>query len=238
VTVPDLSGKTQDQATALITGQGLTVGTISRQASTEQQKDTVLSSDPASGQQVDPSTPVSLVIGGGPNTLAVPNVVGQGQDQAISTLEGAGFTGSISTIQQRSLEPEGRVVTIDPAAGSQAAPDTRITLGVSTGSIELPDVRGLTESAARQQLVAAGIDNGDIESTNAESDTVAAGNVVNTDPGPRAAVAAGDTITLLIAVPIPSEAPATSTAPTTKATPTTTSPTTTAAATTSSNGNG
>ena len=44
----------------------------------------------------------------------------------------------------------------------------------------------------------------------AESDTVAAGNVVGTDPGPRAPVAAGDQITLLIAVPIPSEAPSSS----------------------------
>jgi serine/threonine-protein kinase len=232
VTVPDLAGKTQDEATALITGEGLTVGTISREASTEQQKDTVLRSDPGSGDQVDPSTPVALVIGGGPNTVAVPDVVGQDQAAAIRTLEGAGFTGSISTIQLRSLEPEGQVVTMDPAAGSQAAPDTRITLSISTGSIELPDVRGLSESAAREQLVAAGIDNGDIETTNAESDTVAAGNVVNTDPGPRAPVAAGDPITLLIAVPIPSEAPATSSAPTTEATPTSTAPTTTPAPTT------
>ncbi|WP_216871046.1 Stk1 family PASTA domain-containing Ser/Thr kinase, partial [Modestobacter excelsi] len=218
VTVPDLTGKTQDEATAAITGAGLTVGTISREASTEEQRDTVLSSDPASGEKADPQAPVRLVIGGGPNTIAVPDVVGQDQDAAMSALEGAGFTGSISTQQERSLAPEGQVISVDPAAGSQAAPDTRITLRVSTGSIELPDVRGLTESAAREQLVAAGIDNGNIESTNAESDAVAAGNVVNSDPGPRAAVAEGDVITLLIAVPIPSEAPTTPTTPTTPAT--------------------
>src|SRR4051812_39979252 len=42
VTVPDLTGKSQDEATALITQAGLTVGTISRQASTPEQKDTVV----------------------------------------------------------------------------------------------------------------------------------------------------------------------------------------------------
>jgi beta-lactam-binding protein with PASTA domain/tRNA A-37 threonylcarbamoyl transferase component Bud32 len=223
VTVPDLTGKTQDEATAAITGAGLTVGTISREASTEAQRDTVLSSDPASGEKADPQAPVRLVIGGGPNTIAVPDVVGQDQDAAVSALEGAGFTGSISTQQERSLAPEGQVISVDPAAGSQAAPDTRITLSIPTGSIELPDVRGLTESAAREQLVAAGIDNGNIESTNAESDAVAAGNVVNSDPGPRAAVAEGDVVTLLIAVPIPSEAPPTPTTPAT--TPPSTTPT-------------
>jgi len=223
VTVPDLAGKSQDDATALITQAGLTVGTVSREASTQEQKDTVLSSDPASGAKADPQTPVSLVIGGGPNTLAVPDVTSQEQATAIARLKSAGFTGSISTDQVSSLAPSGTVVASDPAAGSQAAPDVAIRLSISTGTISLPDVRGMTESAARQQLVGAGIDNGDITTTNAESDTVAAGNVVNTDPGPRAAVAAGDTITLLIAVPVPSAAPTTSATAT--ATPTA-SPTT------------
>jgi beta-lactam-binding protein with PASTA domain/tRNA A-37 threonylcarbamoyl transferase component Bud32 len=231
VTVPDLRGKTQDEATALITQAGLTVGTISREASTAAEKDKVLSSDPATGGEVDPQAPVDLVIGSGPNTVAVPDVTGQSQADAIARLKSAGFTGSISTSQVDSLEPDGTVVQIDPQAGSQAPPDVAIRLSVSTGTIPLPDVRGLTESAAREQLVAAGIDNGNIVSTNVESDTVAPGNVVDTEPGPRAPVAAGDEITLLIAVPIPR---ATATTPaTTSATPPTTSPTATPTATTS-----
>jgi serine/threonine-protein kinase len=230
VTVPDLRGKTQDEATALITQQGLTVGTVSREASTAEQKDRVLSSDPAVGAKADRQTPVNLVIGSGPNTVAVPDVTGQSQADAIARLKSAGFTGSISTDQADSLEPKGTVVQIDPAAGSQAPPDVAIRLSVSTGTIPLPDVRGLTESAAREQLVGAGIDNGNIVSTNAESDTVAAGNVVSTEPGPRAPVAAGDEIALLIAVPIPR---ATATTPaTTSATPPTTSPTATPTTTT------
>jgi serine/threonine-protein kinase len=81
--------------------------------------------------------------------------------------------------------------------------------------------------------VAAGIDNGSIETTNAESDAVAAGNVVNTDPGPRSPVGSGDVVTLLIAVPVPSQAPTTppTTSTTTSTTPTP-APTSTAATTT------
>jgi beta-lactam-binding protein with PASTA domain/tRNA A-37 threonylcarbamoyl transferase component Bud32 len=209
VAVPVLEGKTQEEAQTLLTQQGLTVGTISQETSTEAQRGTVLSSDPAAGRKVDAQTAVALVIGGGPNTLPVPDVVGQTQDAAINRLESAGFTGTKNTSQVNSLEPEGTVVSVDPAVGSQAAPDAAIRLNISTGTISLPDVRGLAESAAREQLVAAGIDNGDIETANGESDTVAPGTVVSTDPGPRAAVAKGDVITLLIAVPIPSEAPTT-----------------------------
>jgi beta-lactam-binding protein with PASTA domain/tRNA A-37 threonylcarbamoyl transferase component Bud32 len=225
-TVPPLEGLTLEAATAAITSAGLTVGTVSREASTDAQKDTVLSSRPASGTKADKQTPVDLVIGSGPNTLAVPNVVGQDQATARARLKSAGFTGSTSTDQVDSLEPEGTVVKVDPPVGSQAAPDVDIRLGVSTGTIPLPDVRGLTEAVARQQLVAAGIDNGKIDSNNVESDTVAPGNVVNTDPGPRAPVGQDDTITLLVAVPIPSSSP---TPTTTSAAPTTTATTTSAA---------
>jgi serine/threonine-protein kinase len=225
VTVPAVQGRTQDEAKALITQAGLTVGTISQEASTAAQKGTVLGSTPAAGAKADPQTPVSLVIGGGPNTLAVPNVVGQKQAEAITRLKSAGFTGSISTDQVNALEPQGAVVQIDPTVGSQAAPDVAIRLGVSTGTISLPDVRGLTESAARQALVQAGIDNGKIQTTSAESDTVAAGSVVNTDPGPKSSVGSGDVVTLLIAVAVPTKAP--TTAPTTSATATATGTATT-----------
>jgi beta-lactam-binding protein with PASTA domain/tRNA A-37 threonylcarbamoyl transferase component Bud32 len=227
VTVPALEGRTQDEATALITDAGLTVGTVSRETSTEEQKDTVLRSDPAAGTRADRQAPVALVIGGGPNTIALPDVVGRAQADAIARLKSAGFTGSISTDQVDSLEPEGTVVQTDPAVGSQAAPDVAIRLSVSTGTIPLPDVRGLTEADARRALGEAGIDNGDITTNNAESDTVAAGNVVGTDPGPRAPVATGDVVTLLIAVPIPSEAPtspATSPSPSPGPDPTSSSP--------------
>jgi serine/threonine-protein kinase len=184
----------------------------------------VLSSTPGPGTQADPETPVSLVIGGGPNTLAVPDVSGDEQADAIARLKNAGFTGSISTDQVDSLEAEGTVVQIDPAVGSQAAPDVAIRLSVSTGTVSLPDVRGLSESAAREQLLGAGIDNGDITTANVESDTVAAGNVVNSEPGPRAAVASGDPITLLIAVPVPTAAPSTSAAPTSSTPPSSSAP--------------
>jgi len=54
---------------------------------------------------------------------------------------------------------------------------------------------------------------------------VAAGNVVSSDPSAKSSVGATDPIVLLIAVPIPSQAPVTTTA-TTPPTTTTAAPTT------------
>ncbi|MGY1839359.1 MULTISPECIES: Stk1 family PASTA domain-containing Ser/Thr kinase [unclassified Modestobacter] len=228
VSVPTLEGLTRAEALAALVDEGLTEGTITTAPSTEEQRDRVLSSDPPVGTEVPPQTPVDLVIGAGPETLTVPEVIGLTESGARSSLNTAGFTGNVNATPVDSLEPEGRVVAIDPGEGTQAPPDQTFTLGISTGSIELRDVAGLTEEAARQALTADGIPASAITAQNVERNDVAPGTVVGTDPGARTQVSAGDTVTLLLAVPEPADAtdPAPTATPTTTppATPTTTPP--------------
>jgi serine/threonine-protein kinase len=201
---------------------------VSTGPSTAAQKGTVLSTDPASGTQVAPGSTVNLVVGAGPDTLAIPQVVGLTEAGAKANLKAQGFTGSVDTNQVDSLEPAGRVVAIDPAEGAQAAPDAKISLSVSIGSVALPPVAGKDEAAARAALTALGISNGDIVTTNVESDTVAPGLVVGTEPGVNNRVTAGQEITLELAVPVPSATTTPSATPTASPTRTTTPPTTSA----------
>ncbi|MGY1843350.1 Stk1 family PASTA domain-containing Ser/Thr kinase [Modestobacter sp. SYSU DS0875] len=222
-TVPTLVDLTRQEALAEIVAADLTEGTITTEPSTEEQRDRVLRSDPAAGEEVDPGTPVALVIGAGPEAVTVPEVIGLTESGARNSLSTAGFTGIVNASQVDSLEPAGRVVSISPGEGTQAPPDQTFTLGISTGSVELPDVSGQTEQAARQALLDAGIPAGNITAQNVERGDVAPGTVVGTEPGARTQVTAGDTITLLLAVPEPTD-------PTPSATPTAT-PTETAAGT-------
>jgi beta-lactam-binding protein with PASTA domain/tRNA A-37 threonylcarbamoyl transferase component Bud32 len=219
VAVPDLAGQTQEAATAALTTQQLKAGPVTTEASPTVVKGAVIRTDPVAGSQVAPDSAVSLVVSTGPAIVGIPDVAGQQASAARDRLKAAGFTGDVSTDQVDNLAPEGTVVESDPPAGTQAAPDDDIRLKISTGTVDLPDVRGLTAAAARERLIAAGIDNGKITENNAESDTVAPGNVVNTDPGPRSPVSVDDEITLLVAVPVPAEPAPTSAAPTTTAAP-------------------
>jgi serine/threonine-protein kinase len=225
VAVPALVGMTQADAEAAITGAGLKVGTVSSEASSAEDAGKVTDSNPASGAQVDEGSTVDIVVGAGPNTIAIPNVVNLFEQEAIDTLRAAGFeNASINTREVDSLVEAGRVVTVTPAQGSQAAPDSTITLEISSGSIPLPDVTNQTEAAARQALVDAGFSANQITTSNVERDDVAPGTVVGTEPGANTPVGPNDTINLLVAVGVPPE----TTAPTT----TTATTTTTAAPTT------
>jgi serine/threonine-protein kinase len=158
----------------------------------------VVSSDPASGASVAKGTAVKLVISAGPDTVAVPNVVGLSEAKARDTLKKAGFT-SVSSGPTDSLEDQGNVVAVDPAEGTQAAKSETITLRISTGTIKVPDVKGKTEAEARGILTAAGFSAGQIRSSEVDAGTSTPGSVVNTDPGTGTAVGRGDTITLQVA---------------------------------------
>src|SRR4051794_4441344 len=197
VAVPTVAGQTLDAARAAIEGAGLKVGEVTTQASTTVAEGNVIESNPSAGAKVDEGSEVKLAVSGGPDTIAVPNVVGLTEDKARSTLEQAGFT-SVNSRQTDSLEDEGNVVAVDPAEGAQAAPNAPITLQVSTGTIKVPDVTGKTEAEARTILTGAGFANSQIGTAEVESESVPAGSVVATDPRAGSAVGAGEAITLQI----------------------------------------
>jgi serine/threonine-protein kinase len=218
VQVPPLANLQQAAAEQAVTDAGLEVGTVTTEASTSVAEGLVIRSSPASGAQVQKGSTVDLFVSGGPDTVAIPNVVGLDEERARGTLDQAGFT-SINTAQVDSLEEEGTVVAVSPAEGAQAARSTPIRLQISTGTIRLPDVANRGEEEARRILTEAGFSPGQIVNQNAERDDVAAGTVVGTEPGTGTAVGAGEEIVLLIAVPTPPEP-----TPTPTATPSTTPP--------------
>jgi beta-lactam-binding protein with PASTA domain len=198
VQVPVVAGQAEAAARTAIEGAGLTVGEVTTQASTSVAQGVVIGSDPSAGASVEKNSKVNLVVSGGPDTLAVPNVVGLTLDRARSTLEQAGFT-SVNSRETDSLEKAGNVVAIDPGEGEQAAPNTPITLQVSTGTIKIPEVAGKTEAEARKILTDLGFTDGQIVSEDVESGTVPVGSVVGIDPRAGSAVGAGEDITLQIA---------------------------------------
>ncbi|MGY1807572.1 Stk1 family PASTA domain-containing Ser/Thr kinase [Blastococcus sp. SYSU D00669] len=206
VAVPNVVNLAQADAESQITGAGLVVGDVTTAPSTAEQAGQVLSTDPAAGASVDEGTEVDLTVGAGPDTVAVPAVIGLDVDEARDNLRGAGFTGNINTEQVDSLAPEGEVVDVDPAQGSQAALDAEITLSVSDGDAPVPAVVGQQQAAAEQTLSEAGFGNVTVEQVESEEP---AGTVLGVTPGEGQQASADTEITLQVAsAPAePTEAP-------------------------------
>jgi eukaryotic-like serine/threonine-protein kinase len=226
VPVPQVVGVQQASAEKLLTDAKLEVGEITpRPTTNDAQVGVVLESTPGPGAEVDEGSAVDLVVGAAPDTIAVPAVVGLSEEDARDALDRAGFTGSINTEQADSTDPEGTVVGVEPERGASVPPNTTITLSVSDGTVEIPNVRGQSREEAIKTLRDAGLTN--ISETSVERSDVEPGTALGTEPGAGSQAGADDQITLQLAVPVPTEPSTSESPPPPSASPTpTASPTT------------
>ncbi|TFV57559.1 Stk1 family PASTA domain-containing Ser/Thr kinase [Geodermatophilus sp. DF01-2] len=195
VEVPQLVGQQQEAAEALLADVGLELGDVATQVTEDETEvGTVLDSTPASGAQVDEGTAVALTVGVEPDTVEVPAVVGLDADRAETTLENAGFE-SVTTEEVDSLRPGGTVTGVEPGEGESVDPSTTITLQVSDGDAEVPDVVGQQQAAATQALRDAGF--AVVVPEEVASDQPE-GTVIATDPAGGAQATADEQITLQV----------------------------------------
>jgi serine/threonine-protein kinase len=157
-------------------------------------KGDAVGTDPPAGERVRTNTPVTLIVSSGPELLDVPDVTGDDQDTATSTLQDAGF--EVKAVEQFSDSVgAGQVISQDPAGGKQLAKGHVVTLTVSKGgeTVPVPDVSGASVADARKTLEGAGL--------KVKVRQLFGGNgrqVFSTDPPSGSDVHRGDTITLYV----------------------------------------
>ncbi|NCB06518.1 MAG: PASTA domain-containing protein [Clostridia bacterium] len=85
ISVPNVIGLTQAAASGLITGAGLTLGTVAQEFHATVPAGTVFAQNPAAGSSLPPGGAVALTVSKGPapvEFVTVPNVTGQTQATA------------------------------------------------------------------------------------------------------------------------------------------------------------
>ena len=132
VEVPAVAGQPLTAAMQAITGAGLKVGTSTRQTDDKIEKDQVISTAPAAGQQVTKGSTVALVVSNGAGGVAVPKVTYRGLGYARKTLPAAGLkVGRINYITDEDRAP-GVVLVQNPAAGATATKGSAVDLTINT----------------------------------------------------------------------------------------------------------
>jgi serine/threonine-protein kinase len=80
---------------------------------------------------------ITVTVSSGPETVKVPPMIGQTQDQAQSTLTNAGLTlGNVDN--EFSDRPEGTVINSDPEVGTPVGPKSPVNLVISRGPEPTP----------------------------------------------------------------------------------------------------
>ena len=142
--LPELTGKTLDEAKTTLNGAEMALGPITETFDEKAPAGTVLAQAPRSGNPVRHGTPVGLTVSKGPQPIPVPDVRGQEQDAAVKALEAAGLKAVVAPepVNDKKV-PEGAVVAQDPASGNLTKGGT-VTLTISKGPklVEVPSFIG------------------------------------------------------------------------------------------------
>lgn len=132
VSVPNVVGLQQAAAVRRLESAGLRA--LVKYVSSSKPSGQVVGQNPGAGTSVAKGSRVTLAVSVGPGSttrVAVPDVVGQDEQQATTTLQDAGFEVQVVTIDTGDPSQEGTVVDEQPAGGSRAPQGSLVTIYVS-----------------------------------------------------------------------------------------------------------
>lgn len=188
VTVPDLRGKTEEEAKTITNDMKLGIQPMGEEAS-DQAKGTISSQDIPEGSKVEPYTTIKYYISKGAQQVTIPDMDGRTGVDAQQTLEDMGLN---VTVQKEYSEVDddgnamvelGYVDSISPEAGTSVSSGDTVTLTVSRGidygeSVQVPYVVGLTKNDAVTKFSKFL----NVEVKEEQSTDVAAGEVISQEP--------------------------------------------------------
>ena len=192
--VPDVSGKSQDDAKKVLTQAGLALGAITDAYSEDVPQGQVISQSVPSGTSVPHDTAVDVVLSKGREPLTVPSLGGMSADAAKTAIEGLGLVATPTEAFSDTVA-EGQVISQQTNEGTILHRGDTVAYTVSKGpeKVAVPDVVGRQRQEARTILENAGF--------SVQEEAILGGffgTVRATDPAGGTMVKKGSVITITI----------------------------------------
>jgi serine/threonine-protein kinase len=144
-------------------------------------------------------TEIIITVSAGAEEISVTDVKGMDEDDAYAALEAQGLKPSRSYKFDEEVE-EGKAISTDPKAGSSAKAGDSIVIYISQGeeekTVEVPDLAGLTETAAKGSLESNKLTVGNV--TYEFNSDVESGKVIRQSVAAKTEVKEGTTVDIVI----------------------------------------
>ena len=191
--VPDLQGKSLDEARAIASQTELEVRVGAERFDEATQAGTILDQDPALGDLREGST-IRVVLSRGPPPRPVPDLAGLDQPGAEERLRQSGF---VPKVERQFTEDQRAGAVLDWSPKGEQPKGAEVTVTVSAGPRprKIPDVSGRTFEEAAKALAAVGLK---ASRTEAFSEAVAPGKVIGTRPAAGNEVARDSAVAVVI----------------------------------------
>ena len=199
VAVPDVVGKTIEEAVADIEDAGLVVADVQETEDPSAEPGSVVSQTPEAGTKVEKGSGVTLTIAVSTEMGEVPDIVGKTEEEARQLIIDAGFVPDPQPTQVSEEVPAGSIIEQTPAAGEQLAKGSAVSYVVSRGveTGQVPNVVGLKGTTAKTNLEAAGF----VVTVDEEySSSIASGIVIAQNPNAGLTVGAGAEVVITVSM--------------------------------------
>lgn len=201
VEVPDLSGLTSEEASALLEKNGLVLEEAARRNDEHVELGRVLAQDPAPGAAIKPERKVKVIVSLGDKVSSIPELRGGAARKAQITLQQQGMKLGDQVYVHSGRTEENMVIGQDPLPEGAGLRDAKVALLVSSGvpprTYVMPRLAGRGENEAVAFLSRAGLKVGPVR-REPRSDAPP-GTVVAQEPESGYPVRSGDLITLTVA---------------------------------------
>jgi beta-lactam-binding protein with PASTA domain/predicted Ser/Thr protein kinase len=216
--VTDVEGLSASDAVAKLRKAGFKPRTT-KETSATVAAGKVIGTNPPAGTEKQLGSPVVVLVSSGPAPVKVPDLVGQSQSAAESTLSNAGLQLGAVTKRTSASQPPGTVLAQSPKGGSSVKAESKVNLTVAQApkEIAVPNVVGQSQTLALVTLGQAGFKPKVTSVATAEPSQV--GIVLRQTPAAGAQAPKGSVVTIAVDVLGPETTPTTTTPTTTTPTP-------------------
>lgn len=198
--VPNLIGRTQEEAIALIEQNGFDVGNVRGGYSKDYEEGLVFDQTPTSTQMAEEGSKIDIMVSQGESPVdqvEVPDLSNMTQEEAEKKLTEYGLTPRRGDDRPDDNIESGKVCGQNVEPGEMVARNSTITFYLSSGAepIEVPDVTGQDADAAEEALTDLGLK---VKRDYAHSSSDAEGTIIRTDPTSGTEVEKGHEVTIYI----------------------------------------
>lgn len=197
VELPDVAGKTQEEAVEILVREGFLIGDSLEQANEEVPANNVIKTDPPAGRMVNEQSEINLYISTGKKRVEFKDYTDEAYEDAANELSELGFTDIVKN-EEFSESAPGTILRQDPPEGNEVIPDeTTVTFTVSAGleTFTLTELKGYTETSLKDYEEYRGIN---INITREFSEEVPEGMVISQEPPAETELVKGDTVDVVL----------------------------------------
>ena len=200
VKVPDLLGKTENEAQAVLKEMGLGYKYLGEVSSNSYSPGQIAEQDTNPGSTVAKNTRIGYSISiGSAQALTVPDLTNKLQADAEQAITSMNLLVSVDNTRYSDTVEAGHVITTNPGAGSTVHEGDTVSLYISQGqdsqSVKVPDTQGKYKEDAVTMLTNSGLY---VYVASEPSETVPQNLVIRQDVAPGTSVQTGSSITITV----------------------------------------